>query len=151
MSTGLPYPTPTRLRLAEAIARGQIHHYPFTKPETYDETTGNLVTARVAEFVAAGLAGIPEPSEHNYATVEHNYATVVLTAAGRAWVERAKNRDNEAGPGSTSPESGPCPAHNVHPHDGMRCLDCPECIDGTLADVKRRAAESRPATGDGVG
>lgn len=21
-----------------------------------------------------------------------------------------------------------CPAHGLHPHDGMRCLDCPECV-----------------------
>jgi hypothetical protein len=93
----LPYPTPTRLRLAESIDRGEIRHYPFIQPQTTCQTTGNIVTARVAEFVAAGLAEIPEPTDHDY-------SLVLLTVVGRAWRERAINR--EASPGSTSPKDG---------------------------------------------
>lgn len=31
-----------------------------------------------------------------------------------------------------------CPAHGRHPHEGMRCLDCPDCVSGT----ERLAAEA---------
>jgi hypothetical protein len=36
------------------------------------------------------------------------------------------------------PTDGPwdgCAAHGAHPHDGMRCLDCPDCAAGTAPDA----------------
>jgi hypothetical protein len=29
----------------------------------------------------------------------------------------------------------PCPAHDVHPHQGMKCLDCKECTSGGVGGV----------------
>jgi hypothetical protein len=79
--SALPYPTPTRLRLADAAARGQF---------------GDVITARAAELVAAGLVEV----------------SVRLTPDGMAWVTRARTSKISTegeGPGSTSPEPGPPP------------------------------------------
>lgn len=115
--TGLPYPTPTRLRLADSIAAGHVRYFHWHNPWACDTATDGNVSARVTELVRAGLAMIPNLGEHN----PPNHTTVELTDAGRAWVERAKNRDSEAGPGSTSPEPGPEPCDECE-STGRNCL-----------------------------
>jgi len=97
--TGLPYPTPTRLRLADAIAANQVKHYHWINPWTCDTARDAAVTSRVAELVRAGLAEIPDPSD------DLPESLVQLTPDGMAWVTRARTR--EEGPVSTSPETGP--------------------------------------------
>lgn len=79
----LPYPTKTRLLLADAIAAGQVLHYHWINPWTCDTVRDAAVTARVAELVAAGLAEIPAPPED----LPESY--VRLTPDGVAWVARA--------------------------------------------------------------
>lgn len=81
--SALPYPTPTRLRLADAIAAGEITHYHFLRPETRNTVTDGLMTMRVAELVAAGLAEIP-PGDF------FQTSKVRLTPDGMAWVTRAR-------------------------------------------------------------
>ncbi len=150
-----PYPTPTRLRLADAIAAGQVKHYHWVNGWSCDTVRDANVTARVDELVKAGLAEIPPRADLPESIVR-------LTADGMAWVTRARTREPvseeamdaalvavfndlaENGPVSTSPETGPrpacddpnpilgrrsqaCPAHGVHPHNGMTCLDCAVC------------------------
>lgn len=90
----LPYPTPTRLRLAESIIAGHIRHYHFTIPETRDEATDSLVTARIQPLVAAGLVDLGAPQ------YEGGNSRVWLTPAGAEWYARGTA-------GSTSPEPGP--------------------------------------------
>jgi hypothetical protein len=82
--TGLPYPTPTRLRLADAIAAGQVKHYHWINPWTCDTARNANVSARVAELVAAGLAEIPDPPD------DLPESLVRLTPDGMAWVTRAR-------------------------------------------------------------
>lgn len=74
------YPTKTRLRLVQAIPAGRIRHWHFIKPETRDDATDGLLTARVAELVTVGLATLGEPNEHNYSIVS-------LTPAGEEWLQ----------------------------------------------------------------
>jgi hypothetical protein len=133
--TALPY-TPTRLRLARAIAAGQVEHYPFITPETSDRTTGRLVTANVRLLVGAGLAEIPAVDPAG----PHNYSVVRLTPAGELWLEAATSG---AGPGSTSPEPGPpgCPRDTNGDGDCGRPA-CPHC--GALPEP------AGPATKDGA-
>lgn len=117
--TGLPYPTPHRLRLADAIAAGQVTHYHWINPWSCDTARNANVSARVAELVAAKLAEIPAPPD------EIPESLVRLTPDGMAWVTRARTREpvseeamdaalvavfndlGENGPVSTSPETGP--------------------------------------------
>lgn len=87
------YPTKTRLRLAHAIVGGYIRHFPFVTPETRDIATDALVTSRVAELVAAGLAELGEPEAFQQPTHDgglmvgtHNYSIVSLTPAGEEWL-----------------------------------------------------------------
>jgi hypothetical protein len=104
LPNGLPYPTPTRLRLADAIAANQVKHYHWVKPWSCDIVRDANVTARVAELVAAGLAEIPDHGEPE--------SMVRLTPGGMAWVTRARTSKISTegeGPGSTSPEPGPPP------------------------------------------
>lgn len=108
--TGLPYPTPTRLRLAEAIAAKEIRHYFWLSPWSCDTVRDANVSARVNELVAAGLVEIPQPDGHD------TYSIVVLTGAGREWYERATSRAD--GPVSTSPETGPDEQHEHSTVDG---------------------------------
>lgn len=96
--TGLPYPTPTRLSLADAIAAGQVLHYHWINPWTCDTARDANVTARTAELVAAGLAEIPDPPD------DLPESLVRLTPGGMAWVTRARTR--EEGPAVTSPTAG---------------------------------------------
>lgn len=123
--TGLPYPTPTRLRLADAIAAGKVLHYYWRTPVTFDIVTDNQVTARVDELVRAGLATITPPATDT----PGEPGSVSLTPDGMAWVTRARTREplrfgdafpaaRAEGPVSTSPETGPpwCSACGVrHP------------------------------------
>lgn len=96
--TALPYPTPNRLKLADAIAAGQVRHYPFQAPQTFNQTNGGLVTAKVQLLLDAGLVEVPEPSEHNYSIVR-------LTPEGMAWVTRARtSKISTEGEGSGSTE-----------------------------------------------
>lgn len=98
----LPYPTPDRLKLADAIAAGKVRHYPFQEPKTFNDITGGIVTAKVQFLLGAGLVEVPEPP------AEYNYAVVRLTPDGMAWVTRARtSKINAGGPVSTSPETGP--------------------------------------------
>lgn len=76
-----PYPTPTRLQLLEDIAAGKVEHYPFIRPETSNQVTGNLCTARVKEFVDAGLADYGDQAD------DTNHSTVRLTDAGRTYLD----------------------------------------------------------------
>lgn len=111
--SALPYPTPTRLRLADAIAAKEIRHYFWLRPWSRDTARDANVSARVNELVAAGLVEIPQPDGHD------TYSIVVLTGAGREWYERAKNGDKEGeGPVSTSPETGPDEQHEHSTVDG---------------------------------
>lgn len=77
------YPTPTRLKLAKDISvpGGRIRHWHFLRPETRNRFTDALVTARVAEFVTAGLAELGEPNEYEQSTVS-------LTPAGEEWLTK---------------------------------------------------------------
>jgi len=34
-----------------------------------------------------------------------------------------------------------CPSHGPHPHDGTKCLDCPECMDSTVQDRLRELGD----------
>jgi hypothetical protein len=147
MSTGLPYPTPTRLRLADSIAAGHVRYFHWHKPWACDTATDGNVSARVTELVRAGLAMIPNLGEHN----PPNHTTVELTVAGRAWVERAKNRDNEAGPGSTSPEPGPPAGRTVLSDIELTAIRMNQ-RDAALLDalIDEIEAESGPATKDGA-
>jgi hypothetical protein len=88
--TALPY-TPTRLRLAKAIAAGEVEHYPFVSPWTWDQTTGRLVTANVRLLVDVGLAEIPAVDPAG----PHNYSVVRLTPAGEQWLARGTKDDAE--------------------------------------------------------
>jgi hypothetical protein len=85
--SALPYPTPTRLRLADSIAVGQILHYHWINPWTCDTARDRNVTARVAELVAARLAEIPDPPDD----LPESY--VRLTPEGMAWVTRARTAE----------------------------------------------------------
>lgn len=82
--SALPFPTPTRLRLADAIAAGRVRHYPFQRPQTFNDTNGQLVTAKVQLLLAAGLVEVPDPP------ADYNYSIVRLTPEGMAWVTRAR-------------------------------------------------------------
>lgn len=78
----LPYPTPTRLRLAAGIAAGQVKHHAFARPQSFwrrglDEAR---VTADLAQLTQAGLAELGEPTDDG-----GRVCTVTLTALGRAW------------------------------------------------------------------
>lgn len=75
------YPTKTRLKLAKDISvpGGRIRHWHWLRPETRNRFTDSVVTARVAEFVAAGLADLGEPNEYDQSTVS-------LTPAGEEWL-----------------------------------------------------------------
>jgi hypothetical protein len=82
-------PTAPRVALAHGIAKHEVRHYPWKppdKPFTIWRTNGGLgeklVTANVAQFVAAGLAAHAEPS------LDFGYARVELTEAGWAWLDR---------------------------------------------------------------
>jgi hypothetical protein len=117
--TGLPYPTPTRLRLADAIAANEVKHYHWLSPWSCDIVRDRNVSARVDELVAAGLAEIPPDDGDGWAYVE-------LTDEGRAWINRAKISTEGEGPGSTSPEPGrPCTLADwcvvTGPHDAYGC------------------------------
>lgn len=87
-----PYPTKTRLRLAEAIAAGWVHHDHHTRPRTFDRGPHGLddraVTDQVATLARAvpPLVDIPAP-EH-----PRGRSTVALTDAGKAWLERGRQR-----------------------------------------------------------
>lgn len=76
-----PYPTPTRLQLLEDIAGGKVEHYPFITPQTSNQVTGNLVTARVKEFVSAGLV------DYGVQADDSNRSTVRLTEAGQKYLD----------------------------------------------------------------
>lgn len=78
-----PYPTPTRLKLARGIERGEVRHYPWAQPWTLWAPYDRKVTADVAVFVAPGLA---EYGPQDAA----GWQPVVLTDAGRAWLEAAE-------------------------------------------------------------
>lgn len=90
--TGLPYPTPTRLKLADAIDSPdptvRVYGYPDWEngPQAYlrDGLNERLVTARVVELIAAGLA------RWDRDTGGSGGARVVLTDEGRAWRQRAR-------------------------------------------------------------
>lgn len=84
--SGLPYPTPTRLDLANAIVADQVRHYHWERPWTCLLSTDREVTARVAELVRAGLAELGEPAEGL------PWSMVALTEAGTAWLHRARER-----------------------------------------------------------
>ncbi len=88
----LPYPTPTRLLLADAIAAGQVKHYHWITPYTCDVPRDRNVTSRVAELVAAGLAVIPDPPD------ELPESIVELTTEGMAWVTRARTGEQVGEP-----------------------------------------------------
>jgi hypothetical protein len=124
--TGLPYPTPTRLRLAEAIREGDVRHYHWEKPWTCDIPRDRNVTARVAEFVAAGLASLGEPT--SAVRAGGTYSAVTMTELGDDWYLRAMR-----GPGSTSPEPGPDECdHSATERQGeaMFCADCGVMLAG---------------------
>lgn len=148
----LPYPTKTRLELADAIVARHIRHYHFIVPSTLDTARNREVTARVKEFVAAGLAEYGTPDGDD---VVRNWSTVRLTTEGMAWVTRARTSDviergnaallealdeqidTEAnlaaikngteGPVSTSPETGPggCTGICDREPEGEHAHDCP--------------------------
>lgn len=84
------HPTPTRLRLADAIAGGWVKHFHWIEPWTCDTARDAAVTARVAELVAAGLAEIPDPPD------DLPESMVRLTPDGMAWVTRARTREEAA-------------------------------------------------------
>jgi hypothetical protein len=79
------YPTPTRRRLAEAIADGQVRHYHWTEPWTCWLPTDRKVTAAVDEMVRYGIArlGVADLGA---------YSTVRLTPAGQQWLAKAGAR-----------------------------------------------------------
>ncbi len=76
------YPTPTRRRLAAAIADGHGRHYHHVKPWTCNTATDRKVTRDVAELVRYGIArlGVADLGEHS---------TVRLTPAGQQWLDAA--------------------------------------------------------------
>lgn len=82
-----PFPTKTRLRLADAIASRHIRHYHFITPQTLDTVRDATVTVRVAELVDAGLAEYGTPDGEDEV---RNWSTVRLTPEGMAWVTRAR-------------------------------------------------------------
>lgn len=86
--SGLPYPTPTRLRLADAIAAGHIRHYHWVNPQSIDTVRDVHVTWRLAELVAAGLAAFGEREDPVL-----SWSTAVLTPDGMAWVTRARTAE----------------------------------------------------------
>lgn len=75
-------PTPTRVRLARDIHDRLIRHWHFVKPETRDDATDRLVTARVAELVTAGLAVLGTPLAGFQTSI------VALTPAGEEWLAK---------------------------------------------------------------
>lgn len=81
----LPYPTKTRLSLADAIDRGEVKHIPFVRPYTLweSERVYRTVTAATRELVAAGLAEIADGEGQAPRPVS-------LTDAGRAWRDAAR-------------------------------------------------------------
>lgn len=83
-------PTPTRIQLAKDIKAKRIRHYRFFKPETTCQTTGNIVTARVRDFVRADLALYGEQERYAEPLISgtRNYSIVSLTPAGEEWLTK---------------------------------------------------------------
>lgn len=85
-----PYATPTRVRLAEAIAAGWVVHDHFATPRTINVGPHGMDDATVTDQVATlrranpPLVDIPDP-EH-----PRGRSKVALTDAGRAWLNRAE-------------------------------------------------------------
>lgn len=79
------YPTPTRRRLAQAIADGQVRHYHHVKPWTCNTATDRKVTRDVGDLVKYGIArlGIADLGD---------WSTVRLTPAGQQWLAKAGAR-----------------------------------------------------------
>jgi hypothetical protein len=121
--TALPYPTKTRLALADEIAAGRIRWYNFVSPDAFSTITGRKCTAALDEFVAAvpPLASVPQCDAGSSSIAE-------LTPEGMAWVTRARIRENEGfGPVSTSPETGPrgCTGICDREPEGEHARNCP--------------------------
>lgn len=77
-----PYPTPTRLKLVAKIVGEQVTGYPrWSRPRAWD-AGAREVTARVNELISGGLAKYQDNGEDR--------ELVVLTDAGRAWLEAAE-------------------------------------------------------------
>lgn len=78
------YPTKNRRRLAGEINREEVRGYHFTDEPMFIFTriNGAKCTARVQEFLAAGLASWEKPALGDY-------APVVLTEAGQRWRDAA--------------------------------------------------------------
>jgi hypothetical protein len=147
--SALPYPTPTRLRLADAIAANQVKHYHWVKPWSCDIVRDANVTARVAELVAAGLAEIPAAGGN----LPESF--VRLTPDGMAWVTRARTSKISTegeGPGSTSPEPGPPPvpmAGRDFDIDGQPWPEPGTLYDESAAPLHQRVRESGHSTEPG--
>jgi hypothetical protein len=63
VKTKLPYPTRTRLAVADEIAQGFIRWYNLDTPQAFHTVTGFKYTAALDELVAAGLARVPSCAE----------------------------------------------------------------------------------------
>lgn len=80
------YPTPTRLKLADAIDRGEVKGYNHLAGPEFRHVTGltdRKVTADVDELLRAELARWDTPPPGDYAPVR-------LTDAGQAWQAAAQ-------------------------------------------------------------
>ncbi len=84
--SALPYPTPSRLRFADQISLARVRWYNFVQPVAFHAVTGYRVTAALDEFVAAGLAFVPDCPEGESRVAE-------LTPDGMAWVTRARTEE----------------------------------------------------------
>lgn len=118
-----------------------------------DAVVGRLAAARVAQQAVINLPNAPNATRFD-ACVREVFADVpaLIAEVGRLradvkqWhatygesalreataviEERDRLRlvvaNREAAP--AGPVRLGCPAHGIHPHDGMRCLDCPRCM-----------------------
>lgn len=113
--TALPYPTPTRLVLADAIAAGDVTA---------------AITARTAELAAAGLVEVTvrlTPDGMAWVTRARTREPVSEEAMDAALVVLF-NDLAENGPVSTSPETGPGACRRVEwcvlPDDGHNAWEC---------------------------
>lgn len=119
--SALPYPTRTRLAVADEIAAGFIRWYNFDTPQAFHTVSGFRYTAALDELVAAGLARVPSCAEGASSIAE-------LTDLAAQWR------------GSTSPEPGPAANecdHSATERQGeaIFCADCGVMTAGPDGEV----------------
>lgn len=87
MSPPLPYCTPHRQRLVQAIRAGNIRWYHFKSPVALIGDSN--VTDAIRKLIAAKLVTVPAPD------VPGGWSKPVMTTAGDEWYQRQLDREAE--------------------------------------------------------